>query len=185
MSRGVPPCAAALAVVGATGSSLVSSMETALGRRPRLEVASSSRGPAPTWAVPPLAPGADVLLRWTAYRVGDDELSRHVAVIQLSVLGAVRAKDLQQGRVTLADLLTQPGVERSGIQVGLLGQDVIVEAAVHRAFMADGGSGSLACRRYHVTVDGAPAGVVVEVLRCETWERMVASNKTQEVRSRP
>ena len=185
MSGGVPSCTAALAVVAATGSSLGSSMEAVLGRRPRLEVVSSSRGPVPSWAAPPLAPGSEVLLRWTAYRLGGVELSRHVAVLQLSVLGAARALDLHEGRVTMAGLLEQPGMERVGIRVGLLGRDVVVEPHLHLDFMTNRSSGSSACRQYHVTVDGVPGVVVLEVLPCEAWERMVGASETDEARSRP
>jgi hypothetical protein len=185
MSTRVPSCVAAMAVLRTMESSLVSSMEAALGRPPRLEVISASRGPAPSWAVPPLAPKADVMLRWTAYRLGGVEISRHVAALQISVLGTARARDLEEGQVTLAALLDQPGVERTGRCVGLLGRDVIVAPDIRRALTANGGPEPWACRRYHVTVDGIRGGVVLEVLPCETWERMMAASQKQGSGSRP
>jgi hypothetical protein len=106
-------------------------------------------------------------------------------VLQISVLGAARALDLHEGRVTLAGLLEQPRVQRTGIRVGLLGRDVVVEPLLHHAFMSNRASGSSACRRYQVTVDGVPGGVVLEVLPCEVWERMVESSETREAGSRP
>jgi hypothetical protein len=173
VSHGQESCAVGVALGGAPHSQPVFSLEATLRRRPRLEVLSSSRGPVPDWAVPPLLEEGTVVLRHTAYRLDGAALSRHLAAIDLAALGADRARELEEGRASLADLLERPGVERTGLRVewippgpGPVGLPSELRAAI--------GAGPFVARRYEVAVDGVPAGVVFEVLPCEAWERVVA-----------
>jgi hypothetical protein len=168
-------CASALAILGDSGSSLVSAMEAVLGRRPRLQVLSVSRCSAPDWSVPPLSPDADVLLRWTAYRLGSVDLSRHVAAVDLSVLDPASTSFLQKGSVGLAKVLEDPRVNKMEARVGLLHKWGILDQQLRRSFEESGTEGQSASRQYVFTMDGVPAGVVVEVLPCELWRRLTQS----------
>jgi hypothetical protein len=92
-------------------------------------------------------------LRRTEYRVGGTLVSRHLAALLVSACGAERLSAIEEGRICLAEVLAEPGVEKT---------DLHVEVA-----------GSLVWRRYHVAIDGTPAGVVVEAVPCETWGRVL------------
>ena len=177
-------CASALAIFGDSRSSLVSAMEAVLGRRPRLQVLSASRCLAPDWSVPPLSPDADILLRWTAYRLGSIDLSRHVAAVDLSVLDPASANSLQMGSVGLAQVLEDPRIHKMEARVGLLHEWGTLDQKLRRSFEESGTEGPSASRRYVFTMDGVPAGVVVEVLPCELWRRLTQSGHPEDARSR-
>jgi hypothetical protein len=171
-------------IIGRTESSLAASMEALLGRRPRLRVVSISRSKTPAWAVPPLSPEADVLVRWTGYSLESADLSRHIAAVDLSAIDPGTATALESGAMALTEVLDDPRIQKGGVQVGMLGRAGIGGDGLRRSFEARGMSGSLACRRYHFTMDGVPAGVVIEVLPCEMWERLTVGSDPARARSR-
>lgn len=177
-------CASALAILGDSGSSLVSAMEAVLGRRPRLQILSVSRCSAPDWSVPPLSPDADVLLRWTAYRLGSVDLSRHVAAVDLSVLDPASANSLLKGSAGLARVLEDPRINKMEARVGQLHERGFLDQKLRRSFEESGTEGPSASRQYFFTMDGVPAGVVVEVLPCELWGRLTQSGDPERARSR-
>lgn len=177
MIRGSTSCEAASRVLGDARSSLRSSIERVAGTKPQLVVMSSVRVRAPAWASPPLAANIDVLIRRTGYRVGSVDVSRHIAVLQISAFGPERIGALEGGEASLAELLRAPHVRKADFRVELLDDDAAGRGTMV-GVAAQGVAGPLATRRYHVTIDGAPAGIVVEALPCATWDRLVRSRPT-------
>jgi len=173
VNRAATSCAAALEVLGDRGSSLRTGIERTFGISPSLRVLSSARSPAPAWAAPLLPAGEEVLLRRTAYRVRRALVSRHLAALLVSACGVDRVAALEVGRISLAEVLAEPGVETEGhhAEVAETQGERDLEPAV--AIAADGLAGVVAWRRYVVTIGGSPAAVVVEVVPCATWERIL------------
>jgi hypothetical protein len=103
-----------------------------------------------------------------------------MAAIEPTTFGSARIRDLQEGRSSLAHLLAGSGVEKRDVRVDMIdgtgrGQDGPVVLAAEVVPIA---AGAIATRRYHITIHGAPAGVVVEALPCATWERMAGVDRS-------
>lgn len=154
-------------------------LEEVLGAPPRLDVIGQWRlePPLSGWLAPPLSGEGAVLGRCTSYRMGELDLSRHVAYVDLSRVDPGVAADLESGRVNLGELLAQdPTIEKLDFRFG---SDADADAGpfdeVLQTWFDGSRHGPYAWRRYVGRMGGAVALLIVETLPIETWARLLGA----------
>jgi hypothetical protein len=154
---------------------LAGAIRSAIGADPSLEVVQQSTvaPPLPPWVAPPLASGAEALLRATSYRLGDLVLSRHLSYGDLATIPASAADDLRSGRSSLTTLVENGDLSRTWLSFGTRANAGNLERALRLAFPGSGADFTdYIWRRYLATWQGRPAFLVVESLPAATWRRL-------------
>lgn len=176
-SRAVLP-ASPMEILKRTDRTLAYEVGAALGVRPALDLVGQERlaPPHPTWVAPPLPTDAEILARWTGYRVGRVELTRNVAYVDPRFADPRLMDDLQSGRVSLGQVFEDPEIDKLGFEFGT-DEDATRFDADLVATLALGGSDlrPYVWRRYFAAYRGVITFVVIEALPVETWERLLSS----------
>lgn len=159
---------------------LAAEVATVVGVDPTLDLVAQirSRPPHPSWVAPPLPSDEDVLTRWTAYRVGRLELTRHVSYVDPRSVARDLVEALEMGRTNLGVVFEDQEIEKAAFEFGTdekaAGRDLAMCDTIARGWPHHG---RYVWRRYSAGYRGTIAFVVIEVLPVETWDRILGADE--------
>jgi hypothetical protein len=172
-------------VLHQTDRTLSQTIEALLGRTPHLEVVDQwSEGASLRMASPPLSSAGRILARCTSYRIGDVRLSRNLAFVDLATIDPTLGALLESEQLNLGQLFVDPRIEKRNFEFGTDETAADVDDVLRRCFPAEAQTlHPYVWRRYHAAIAGTVTFVVIETLPVRTWDQLLGSRTTEQIRA--